>query len=106
MEPPVDSYILLDFSTLLARLKELTKKMLLLVDLVLFTPLLEIFLITLFCSLFLLQSRLDFQSLKVQTNRRYGGLFVTTAGIKLTAKNVLTIIKLFLFFYISPTLLF
>ena len=47
--------------------------MLRLVDLVLFAPLLEIFLITLFCSLYLLQSRLDFQSLKVQTNRRYGG---------------------------------
>ena len=48
MEPLVDSYILLDFSTLLARLKKLTKKMLRLVDLVLFAPLLEIFLITLF----------------------------------------------------------
>ena len=87
MEPPVDSYILLGFSTLLARLKKLTKKMLRLVDLVLFAPLLEIFLITLFCSLYLLQSRLDFQSLKVQTNRRYGSLFVTTAGIKLNYKQ-------------------
>ena len=40
------------------------------------------FLIAVFCSLSLFLSHLDFQSLKVQANRCYGDLFVTTAELK------------------------
>ena len=61
---------------------KIDKIMLCLVDLVIFALLSEIFLIALFCSLSLVLSHLDFQSLKVQANRRNGDLFVATAKIK------------------------